>query len=264
MEVLMFTSGKSLSICLFLLVCGLVFGTSLSAQSWESGAPLGDRVRIRLAPGWGLYSMDDINKHYIDRFAKEAGILDDNIDGGPCIYGEVSYSLTPRISTDFGVLYLQGFSEKKSWDNVLVFPGGGRYATRWERSLATTAVAPQMMVKYHFPLGDLDLFSGVGIAWCWGKSILKSDERVPDLGISESIEYRFTAQGFGLLGSVGMSHYLTERWAIGTEIGYRHFVTGDLEDPSGNPWVVDYGGRGHKMNLDFSGAFLLVSLSVRL
>jgi hypothetical protein len=61
-----------------------------------------------------------------------------------------------------------------------------------------------------------------------------------------------------------MSHDLTEQWAIGTEIGYRHFVTDDLEDPSGNPWVVEYGGRGHKMNLDFSGAFLLVSLSVRL
>jgi len=264
MEVLMFTSGKSVSISLFLLVCGLMFSSVLHAQSWESETPPGDRLRISLATGWGLYGMDNINKHYIDGFAKEADILEDNIDGGPSIYGEVSYFLTPRISTGFGVLYLRGFSEKKSWENVLVFPEGETYAARWERSLATTAVAPQVTVRYHFPLGDLDLFSGVGIAWCWGKSVLKSDERIPDLEISESIEYRYTAQGLGLLGSVGMSHDLTERWAIGTEIGYRHFVTGDLEDPSDNPWAVEYDGRGHKMNLDFSGAFVLVSLSMRL
>lgn len=260
----MFGRGKSVSAWLFLLICGLVFGAPLNAQSWESGAPFGDRLRIGLATGWGLYSMDDVNKHYIDGFAKEMGILDDNIDGGPSIYGEVSYFFTPRISTDFGVLYLRGCSQKKSWESVLVFPGGGTYATRWERALTTTALAPQMMVKYHFPLRDLDLFSGVGIAWCWGKSILKSDERIPDLGTSVSSEYRYTAQGLGLLGSIGMSHDLTDRFAIGTEIGYRHFVTGNLEDPSGNPWEVEYGGGGHKMDLDFSGAFMLVSLSMRL
>ena len=38
----------------------------------------------------------------------------------------------------------------------------------------------------------------------------------------------------------------------------------DLETEAGNPWVVEYGGTHHAMELDFSGAFLLVTLSLRL
>jgi hypothetical protein len=259
----MFKSRKSVSASLLLVVFGLVFSAPLSAQGWESESFTGEKLRFSVGAGWGLYSMDDLNKHYIDNFAKQAGILEDNIEGGPSFFGEVSYFLTPSVSTSFGLAYLRGFVEKNSWETVLVFPGGGRYATRWERSLATTALAPQVTVKYHFPLGDLDLFSGVGICGFWGKSVLKSDARIPDLGVSETSENRFTAQGVGWLGSVGMSHDLTDRSAIGTEIGYRHLVTGDLEDPLGNPWVVEYDGT-HKINLDFSGAFVLVSLSFKL
>ena len=102
------------------------------------------------------------------------------------------------------------------------------------------------------------------MALCWGKTVVRSDTRIPDLGVSFVTEDRFTAQGTGFLGSIGMSHDLTDRFGIGTEIGYRHFPMGDLETEAGNPWVVEYGGTHHAMELDFSGAFLLVTLSLRL
>jgi len=258
-----FPPKRTLSIWLLVFVCGLLVSGRLSAQIEQFSTPLGEKVRISLAPGWGLYSMNDLNKHYIDRFAKVAGIFEDNIDNGPTIYGEVSYVVTPNISASLGVNYLRGQLEEKSWENVVV-EGEGTLAMRWERSLTTTALAPQLMVKYHFPLGDLDLFSGAGLAWCWGKSILKSDSRIPDLSTSFITEDRFKAQGAGLLGCIGMSHDLSDKFAIGTEIGYRHFVTGDLETEGGTPWVVEYNGTSHKIKLDFSGAFLLVTLSLRL
>lgn len=259
----MFSPKRKLSMWLFVLVCSLLFSGQLSAQIEQFPTSVGEKIRISIAPGWGLYSMNDLNKHYLDRFAKPTGIFEDNINGGPNIYGEVSYFVTPNISASFGINYLRGQLEKKSWEDIDVV-GQGTFPARWERSLTTTALAPQVMVKYHFPLGDLDLFSGAGIAWCWGKAVLKSDQRIPDLSTSFKTEDRFTAQGAGLLGCVGMSHDLSDRYAIGTEIGYRHFVTGDLETEGGDPWVVEYTGTSHKMKLDFSGAFLLLTLSLKL
>jgi len=262
---------RSASLLLAVLVLGLFTCTQVGAQEGQSyefsetsSGALGGRLRLSLAPGWGLYRMDDVNKQYIDRFAKEAGIFEDNIDGGPNGYGEIAYFVTPSVSASFGINYLRGQIEQKSWESIVV-PGEGTFPMRWERSLTTSAIVPQIGAKYHIALKeDLDLFAGGGVAFCWGKISIESKSRIPAIGTSEETNEKFSAYGTGVLGSVGLSHDLSDTYSIGTEIGYRHFVTADLESEGGSPWLVEYGGTSHKINLDFSGLFMLVSLSIRL
>lgn len=52
--------------------------------------------------------MKNINKHYIDEFAKDVGIFDDHIDNGPNLFGEVGYFVWPNVSANLGVTYLHG------------------------------------------------------------------------------------------------------------------------------------------------------------
>lgn len=257
-------------VLLLVLACGLLISTRLGAQEGEfygtSGQPympLGGRLVISVAPGWGLYSMRDLNKYYIDDFAKEAGIFDDNIRSGPNLYGEISYFVTPSISAGFGLNYLRGRIEEKSWQTVRV-EGVGILPMRVENSLTTSAIAPQLVVRYHFAVKDLDLFSGAGVALCWGKASINTSTRIPDMSILLKEEDRFTAQGTGLLGCVGLSHDITDQYSIGAEIGYRHFPTGVLEREGGEPWAVEYSGTTHKIKQDFNGAYMLVSLSMKL
>jgi hypothetical protein len=273
----MFRPRWILRTCLFILIGSFLYSAPSDAKNKEVINPPQNRFEISFGGGWGLYSMRDINKHYIDEFAKESGVFDDHIDNGPNLFGEVGYFVSPNVSANFGVTYLYGSISKK--ENVIItwydYQGGIVDTFLEKGSLTTTLVAPELKVKYHFPFEKTDLFLSGGAAWCFGGSVLKAETNSPDGPIFE--EYRFTAKGLGFAASTGAWYNLNKMISFGAEIGYRVFGTGDLKDKNGRVWVVgdlkDGNGKvgieewpktSHKMNLDFSGPFILGGLRLKL
>jgi hypothetical protein len=268
----MFRPKVILQTVLFILIGSFFYSTQSDAQSKEVINPPQKRFEIGFGGGWGLYRMTNINKHYIDEFAKGIGIFDHHIDNGPTLFGEVGYFVSPNVSTNFRVTYVGGRGDQKGNINIIIMNEQGNVIDtalmKTETSMIATLVAPELKIKYHFPLEKLDLFLGGGMTWCFGKLTLKSsgsgaegeEWQLPPY----SNEYKFTAQGLGLLGSTGVSYNLNKTISFGTEMGYRLFATSGLKDKNGKVWIVDATGRPYRMNLDFSGPFILGGLRLKL
>ena len=247
-------------------------GTLLSATGThaENGQPPSipqKKFEITLAGGWGLYRMSKINEHYIDDFARGLGFFDEHIDNGGTIFGEVGYFLSPRVSVDFGLMHLQGEIEKSDLQYRTDVYGNVIGIYKWGKSLKATMMAPQLRVRYHFGKQKFDLFLGAGLALCFGKASLASIYW-PEAGEVEPLptseRWRFTGRGLGVVTSAGSSSSLTETFSLGLEIGYRYLTTGDLKDKNGKVWEAGSAGNAHRMNLDFSGPFVLGRFSLRL
>lgn len=257
---------------LFILIGSFLYSTQSDAQNIGVINSPQKRFEISFGSGWALYRMENINKHYIDEFAKDIGLFDHHIDNGPNVFGEIGYFVMPNVSTNFGVTYVGGGGNQKGNINIIIMNEYGNVLdtalVKTKTSITTTLIAPELKIKYHFPLEKVDLFLGGGMAWCFGKSTLKSSGSGAEGGEwqlpSYSNEYKFTAQGLGLLGSTGVSYNLNKTVSFGTEIGYRLFATGDLKDKNGKVWIVDATGKPHRMNLDFSGPFILGGLRLKL
>lgn len=265
----MFRPKAFLLACLILIGCFLFNTQLLYAQSKEATNPTHKRFHISFGGGWALYRMTDINKHYIDEFVKEVGFFADHIDNGPNFFGEVGYLVSPKVSANFGVIYLHGSSSMKGDVIITSYSYHGTEADTFfeETSLTTTLIAPELKIKYHFPIGKIDLFFGGGTAWCFGKYV--GESTVKSQHGSTSWKSPLTAQGIGFLVSTGASYNLNKTISLGAEIGYRHFATGDLkekEDKNGEPRKVGTYLMEilRKSNLDFSGPFILGSLSIGL
>jgi len=260
----MFRHKAILQACLFILIGGFLFDAESYAQSRELANPPQKRFEISFGGGWGLYSMKNINRHYIDDFAKEFDIFNDHIDNGPNLFGEIGYFVSPKVSVSFGINYLWGGMDHKSYqvrtdEQGNVLDSSLAYT---KTSLTTTLVAPELKIRYYFPIKKMDLFVSGGTTWCFGKSALKAKFNLPEGFVLE--EYRFAAQGVGFMASTGVSYNLNKTISFDTEIGYRVFGTDDLKDKNDKIWIVDATGRPYKMNLDFSGPFVLGRLSIRL
>ena len=259
---------KAVSLVYVLVFIGsLLSETEAYAEPGQATNTLQKRFEISFGGGWGLYRMTEINKHYIDNFAKRLGFLDDRIDNGLTIFGGVGYFLSPTVSIDVGLMHLQGETAKEDpsyrndeYGNVIA-------VYRWERYLKTRMMAPQLRVRYHLSEQKVGLFVGGGIAWCFGKATLASTQW-PEWGEVEPLppseHWRFTARGLGLLAFAGASMVLTGGCSLGAEIGYRYLTTGDLKDKDGNAWKVGLGDTAHTINLDFSGLYILGRFSLRL
>jgi hypothetical protein len=253
-----------LKTCLFISIGSFWFGAPLHAQNMEGINSSQKRFEISFGGGWGVYSMTKINKHYIDEFAKEAGIFDGHIDNGPNLFGEIGYLVSPKVSVSLGINYLQGGMDHKSYqvrtdEQGNVIDSSFAYT---KTSLTTTLVAPEFKIRYYFPTKKMDLFVSGGATWCFGKSALTAKFNLPEGAVLE--EYRFTAPGVGLLASTGVSYNLNKTISLGTEMGYRLFATSGLKDKNGKAWTVNATGRPYRMNLDFSGPFMLGSLFIRI
>lgn len=259
---------KAVSLVYVLIfIGGLLSETEAYAEPGQATNTLQKRFEISFGGGWGLYRMTEINKHYIDDFAKGLGFFDDHIDNGLTIFGEVGYFLSPTVSVDVGLMHLQGEIEKEEPSYRNDEYGNVIGVCRWERSLKTRMMAPQLRVRYHLSEQKVDLFVGGGIAWCFGKASLAS-AYWPEWGEVEPLppseHWRFTARGLGLLAFVGASMVPTGRSSLGGEIGYRYLTTGDLKDKDGNVWKVGSGDTAHRMDLNFSGLYILGRFSLRL
>jgi hypothetical protein len=213
-----------LKIYLLILIGGFWFAAPLHAQNMEGINFPQKRFEISFGGGWGLYRMTNINKYYID----EIGIFDDHLDNGPNLFGEIGYFVSPKVSANFGVLYASGNSGQKGNINVIITNEQGNVIDtalrKTETSMIATLIAPELKIKYHFPLEKLDLFVGGGMAWCFGKLTLKSSGSGAEGEgwqlLPYSNEYKFTAQGLGLLASTGVSYNLNKTISLGTEMGY--------------------------------------------
>jgi hypothetical protein len=248
-----------------LILIGSLFCSTLSfAQSKEVLNPPQKRFEISFGGGWGLYRMPRFN----DSMDEVAGYVEtnggrvdiDHIDNGPTIFGEVGYFVSPNVSVNIGVTYLRGAGSYKANYTMTVFDYRDMASVDTfleEVSLTTALVAPELKVKYHFPFEKTDLFLSGGVAWCFGKYVLKST----------SGKSLFTAQGIGFLSSTGAWYNLNETISLGAEFGFRYFVTGDLKDKDkdGERKVGTTGSfTGYKTNLDFSGPFILGGLRLKL
>jgi len=262
----MFRPKVILHTVLFILIGSFLYSAQSDAQSKEVINPPQKKFEISFGGGWGLYNMRDINKHYIDELAELGGISCGHINNGPNIFGEVGYFVSPNVSASLGITYLNGASGKG--ENMFIAYGYENQPADTfleEGSLTTTLVAPELKVKYHFPFEKTDLFLSGGVAWCFGKCVLKSTLKAQ--GESVSGKSLFTAQGIGSLASTGAWYNLNKTISLGAEVGFRYFVTGDLKDKDkdGERKVGTTGSfTGYKTNLDFSGPFILGGLRLKL
>jgi long-subunit fatty acid transport protein len=260
----MFRPKVILQTGLFILIGSFLCSAQSGAQSRELANPPQKRFEISFGGGWGLYRMTRFNNRmdevagYVELIGGHVDI--DHIDNGSTIFGEVGYFVSPKVSVNLGVTYLRGagsYKENFIWTVDGYGDNSAVDTSLEEGSLTTTLVAPELKVKYHFPFEKTDLFLSGGVAWCFGKYVPKST----------SGNLHLTAQGLGFLASTGAWYNLNETISLGAEIGYRHFVTGDLKDKDkdGERKVGTMGSfTGYKTNLDFSGPFILGSLSIGL
>jgi opacity protein-like surface antigen len=265
----MFKPKAVLLFCLFILIGSFLFETQPYAESRQATNPVQKKFQISFGGGWGLYSMREINKHYIDELAELGGTFVDHIDNGPNVFVEVGYFVSPKVSANLGVTYLRGTIS--NMENLIItgydYRGEIVDTLLVEESLTTTLVAPELKIKYHFSIEKIDLYLSGGTAWCFGKCVLKSTLKQPEESVSG--ESPFTAQGIGFLVSTGASYSLNKTISLGVEVGYRYFATGDLkdkEDKNAEPQKVGTYAMEilRKVNLDFSGPFLLGGLSIGL
>jgi len=272
----MFRLNAILKVYLFILIGSFLFGAQLYAQNMERINPSQKRLEISFGGGWGVYSMTKFNNR-MDEIAEyvemTGGHVDiGHIDNGPSVFGEVGYFVSPNVSANLRVTYLRGAGSYKENFIWTVYGYGDNSAVDTsleEGSLTATLVAPELKIKYHFLAERTDLFLSGGIAWCFGKCEGKSTFQERGAWIIDT-SYKsptLTAQGIGFLTSVGGSYNLNKIISLGVEIGYRHFATGNLKNRDNDGYgkvgtVMSL--RNYKVNLDFSGPFILGGLSIRL
>jgi hypothetical protein len=189
--------------------------------------------------GWGLYRMTDINRYHIAE-----------IDNGFNSFGEVGYFVVPKISVTIGLSYLHGSGKGKF--EVEFYDAYGSLVEIDHVKIERRAIlfAPEIRFKYHFVETKMNAFVGGGIGWGFGEA--KGSGEWDD-----GFVYKATAKanGIGFLASTGWSYNLNTTSSLGIEMGYRHYEIGKQKESN------IYGGGA---NLDFSGAFMLATLSIRL
>lgn len=232
----MFRNKVILQISLFTLIAIFLFEAQLYAEGRELTNPAKKRFEISFGGGWGFYSMTKFN----NRMDEVAGYVEvigghvdiDHIDNGPTIFGEVGYFVSPNVSVNVRVTYLRGAGSYKANYTMTVFDYRDMASIDTfleEVSLTTTLVAPELKIKYYFPIGKIDLFFSAGTAWCFGKGDGETSLKERGAWILDN-SYKspsLTAQGIGFLASTGTWYNLNKTFSLGAEIGYRHFATGD-------------------------------------
>lgn len=244
-------------IILFAVVFILALMLSLAYAPACAGT---NKFELGFGAGWGSFSLGDINDHYIDQFARPCALLENNIDAGLNAAGELGYFLTPRLSLHLGYIYLKGSTDAESM--LILTDEYGNYIGEWKTklSLGTSISAPALRFRYLLLDKDWDIFISGGGAWCFGKAVIKADTYENINAVPTVLKYRLTRSALGYFGTFGLRFRITDRFALNTEAGYRHFKTGTLRDAGGEDWIIDFDGP-NKISLDMSGPYSLSTLS---
>ncbi|MBN1213768.1 MAG: outer membrane beta-barrel protein [candidate division Zixibacteria bacterium] len=226
----------------------------LSNSSFADTKEYDQNFFFKLGGSWNFYKMSQINDYYIDDFAKENDILDDNIKNGPGLFTEFGYFIAPHISASLGISYL--YSRIKKEENKMV------------NTLTISALTPMVKVRYHiFQEGEkYHYYIGGGMGRCFSKAIIETyDEYGTFIELGYPIlKYKNTGNAWeiNLLG--GFEFDINQNIGLGGEIGYRFCKSDDLETNKGEIWQVEAVDPPQKMNLDFSGFKINTFISINL
>ena len=212
--------------------------------------------RFQLVIGTGLsdYQMDDINRYYLDAFAKPAGLFEGELIAGAHIRATIEYRLSHRFVVLGGFEYLSSSLADSSMLNK-TSPNAadmGDYDT--ESTLLARGYLPSVGGRYILREKPLDIRCGMDIAYLFGEvdfvrryygGVLASER---------------TSNGALFSPTVDLSYYPNANFAVRLSLGYRMQSVGSLRDRKGTAWSVESGGQRKEIGLDFDGAFLTTSL----
>jgi len=229
----------------------------------EAGSTSG--VEMTVGAGWGFTDQSDINDKYIDELAKPAGLLDDNLSHRISFYGELGYVLPPRHVLCVGLSYMGGKSAKESSSPIVDENQNIIGSMTVSNELTTSAVILHVRVKYFLWRKSRRPFVGLGLAYAFGEAESTHETVVDSSGATlwrSNDDY--TGRGWGWFVTLGTKRDLTGPLAVGVEGGYRRLLTADLKDEAGEVWRFDGSSPAQAIRLDFSGWFVMGTLSVEL
>lgn len=243
------------------VICGLAINIPVSTLA--GAADMG--FQFTFGSSFGASDQNDINDKYLDEYARPAGLFDDRVTNPFSLLGEIGYRLPPNHSIHIGLSYTNGKTSKGS--RLLIIDEAqnviGSMTDRKE--LRLSAIIPQVRMKYALPWASFTPFLSLGACYAYGEVSL-SDRLTVDSSGAEVWRHEddFTANGWGWLVTAGAARNIAGRISFGAEAGYRRLITGDLEDKTGNVWRFDGSDPAQAIRLDFSGWFLLGTISVDL
>ncbi|MCK4372125.1 MAG: hypothetical protein KAW61_03215 [candidate division Zixibacteria bacterium] len=226
------------------------------------GSPFSN-VQVTFGAGWGQADQDDLNDKYIDDFARPAGLLDDQLSNRASFYGELVYTLPPKHQLLLGLSYTGGNTDDHRTalitDELQQVVG----TMTVSNELSVSAIIPHVRFKYFLSRGTWSPFVSLGAAYAFGKVNLEQEVVVDSSQTTLwSQEDEYTGRGFGWLVTMGVQRSLTGPVSLGAEGGYRQIVTSDLEDDAGAVWRFDGARPAQAVRLDFSGWYLLGTVTV--
>jgi len=207
-------------------------------------------VYLEFGADYSIVLMSNINKHYINEFAKDFGFTDKNIRNAVCFYPEIGFifnNLTGGISYSYFKTSLAGHFG--FYDNI------NNYLITEFKSIA-------MSVKYRFKINEIsqNLLPNFGGKLYYGTGTMY-------LGVNKDDYYfdsKYTAKGGGGDLFVGCDINPIEYVLFGIKAGLRVLITKTLKDESNNEWYVDVNSTDTKyyMNMDYNGFFVSATITL--
>lgn len=217
---------RSVFFVFFLIITSILFLYSQShARDSGTRTSAPKKLKTSIAAGWGLHKMPEIN-----------------IDQGFSLSADATYLMARSISAGLGIVYLRGYSSQ----------------------IATTLVAREFKLVYHIPRNGGDWFFRAGLAWCTGSAVHREYGKRRDYDSPSPTRDRFAGQGTGFSIAAGASENLNPTFSFEYQLGYMHFLTGELKNEYGEVWSPSQFYAPDRANLDFSGPFILAGFSVGL
>lgn len=233
-------------------ICNSVFAQAPGTRNEQK------RFRITLGGGWANYDMKPTGGSYpvSDGYFWPSGIwTKSRISGGAGGFLEGGYSLWPKVTISAGVMHLLGSTEDSNYERSFLDDYNNREHPDVEFRASMTS--PFVELQYVFPIKPLEIFAAIGISYIFADayhSHVAVDSVTPPSLPWEPKD--FHSRGIGYLTGIGVSYGISRTIFVNSETGYRFLRTGDLQDDGGRTW--------QDMNLDFSGPYMMASLSFRL
>lgn len=212
------------------------------------------RVQLTVGTGLSAFQMDDINRYYIDAFAKPAGLFEGELTAGPHIRAAIEYRLSHRFVALGGFEYLSSSLADSSTLNK-TSPNAsdlGDYDT--ESTLLVRGYLSSIGGRYVLREKPWEIRCGMDIAYLRGEV----DFSLHYYG-GVLLQERSTS-GVLFSPTVDMAINPHPKVGIRLSLGYRVQAAGSLKDQDDEIWSVESDGQRKEISLDFDGAFLTTSL----
>ncbi|MFC2076142.1 hypothetical protein ACFLT7_03570 [candidate division KSB1 bacterium] len=241
-------------------LAGLLFSVvSVSAPAGDAG-----KIILGAGGGFGSYAMGTINRQYVDLVNSGPGFFDGRMENGPNYSGMIGFFLSDNVSVEVSVSYLGSRIEKSSEVIVTDEFGSETGTSETYRQLASRLIAPELRLIRHWNVGPTELSLGAGLTRGFGWLNYRSEARVADASVPVVGEFNRIGAGLGWSATAGVSRSLLKYFSLELRAGYRRFVTEYLTNEDGVLWEVDLSGQPERIDLDFSGPYLVAILALKL